>query len=188
LNSSYTFPVGIPSTWVEPNQLNIPGKDLENWLLDAGSLTQRLQSQCEDFVLTLLGQRQVEISLEEFQQVSAEGQSLNIAEWQVREVLLCGDGQPWVFARSIIPQRLCELDFVDLNTQPLGQLLFNDKRFVRMPIEITNMVQSQTFLGKLNLVANSQLWGRRSVFRFDDLKMLVSEVFLPDSPAYKKAA
>jgi chorismate--pyruvate lyase len=30
------------------------------------------------------------------------------------------------------------------------------------------------------------LWGRRSVFNFENLKMSVSEVFLPSSPAYQE--
>jgi chorismate--pyruvate lyase len=134
----------------------------------------------------LIGQRQTEITLEEFKRVCAPKQQLNQQEWQVREVLLWGDNQPWVFARSIIPQILCESDFVNLNTKPLGQLIFNDKRFKRMPFEVTNLCPSKTFLAQLHISSKMDLWGRRSAFSFEDLKMTVSEVFLPSSPAYQE--
>lgn len=186
MKSSYTFPVGIPSLWAEPNQFTIPSQCLRNWLLDTSSLTERLQSQCTSFHLTLIGQRQAQITLEEFQRVSTPEQELNLEEWQVREVILWGDNKPWVFARSIIPQRLCESDFVNLNNRPLGQLIFNDKRFKRMPFELTNMCQSKDFLAQLHIHSETKLWGRRSAFTFEDLQMTVSEVFLPSSPAYQE--
>ncbi|MFT4807590.1 MAG: chorismate--pyruvate lyase [Paraglaciecola sp.] len=186
MNSSYVFPIGISSLWAEPDQFTIPSPCLKNWLLDTGSLTERLQSQCKSFHLTLIGQRQSPIALEEFQHVCAPQQQLNPEEWQVREVLLWGDNQPWVFARSIIPQRLCESDFVNLDTKPLGQLIFNDKRFKRMPFEVTNMCSSKDFLAHLNIPSEMDLWGRRSAFSFESLKMTVSEVFLPSSPAYQE--
>lgn len=186
MNSSYTFPVGIPSKWAEPHLFTIPCPSLENWLLDTGSLTERLQAQCQTFHLTLIGQRQAEISLEEFQQVRAPHQRLNLKDWQVREVLLWGDNQPWVFARSIIPQELWDSDFVNLNTQPLGQLLFKDRRFKRMPFKLTNISPSKGFLRRLHISSEGDLWGRHSAFSFEDLKMSVSEVYLPRSPAYLK--
>ena len=183
---SYTFPVGIPSIWAEPEVFTIPSPCLKNWLLDTGSLTERLQSQCVSFHLTLIGQKQAHMTQEEFQRVCAPEQKLNLKEWQVREVLLWGDNQPWVFARSIIPQKLCESDFVNLNTKPLGQLIFNDRRFKRMPFEVTTMYSSKAFLAQLHISSEMALWGRRSAFSFENLKMTVSEVFLPGSPAYKE--
>lgn len=184
MNASYTFPIGIPSLWCEPEQVIIPNTRLKNWLLDTGSLTEKLQSKCETFHLTLIGQKQADITSEEFQRVRAPGQQLNPQEWQVREVLLWGDNQPWVFARSVIPKKICESDFLNLNTKPLGQLIFNDKRFKRMPFEVTKMCPSKEFLAQLHIPSEMKLWGRCSAFSFEDLKMTVSEIFLPNSPAY----
>ena len=187
LTLPYVFPVGIPSSWAAPDQYSINNNYLQDWLLNTGSLTERLKSECAQFHLTLLGQRHEKITLEEFRQVCSSEHPYKAEDWQVREVLLWGDGQPWVFARSIIPQRLCENNFENLNTMPLGQLIFNDVRFKRMPIEVTHMLDSKTFLNALHLSAidsQSALWGRRSVFHFENLKMMVSEVFLPQSPAY----
>lgn len=95
-----------------------------------------------------------------------------------------GDNQPWVFARSVIPKKLCESDFLNLNTKPLGQLIFNDKRFKRIPFEVTKMCPSKEFLAQLHISSEMKLWGRCSAFSFEDLKMTVSEIFLPNSPAY----
>jgi chorismate--pyruvate lyase len=186
LNSSYNFPVGIPSSWLTPHLLAIPNLHLKNWLLDTGSLTERLVAQCTEFQLSVIGQKQTSITSNEFEQVCDAGQTLNEKDWQVREVLLWGDGQPWVFARSIIPMALWQRDFSDLNNQPLGQRIFNDQRFKRMPFEITKLESSALFLSQLQLVNKMDLWGRRSTFCFEDLKMMVCEVFLPGSPAYKK--
>lgn len=184
LNLPYVFPIGIPSSWAAPDQYSIKNNGLKDWLLNTGSLTERLKSECTQFHLTLIGQRQEALTLEEFHQVCSSEQTFRQEDWQVREVLLWGDGQPWVFARSIIPQVLCESNFVNLNTMPLGHMLFNDKRFQRMPIEVTNMQNSQTFLNTLHINHQSSLWGRRSVFCFENVKMMVSEIFLPNSPAY----
>lgn len=184
MNASYTFPVGSSSRWEGPQNLNIPNSYLAQWLLDPGSLTEKLQAHSQTFHLTVIGQRQGEITLEEFQKVCAPKQRFNHADWQVREVLLFGDGQPWVFARSVIPQTLCETDFVNLHNQPLGQLIFNDNRFKRMPFELTHIPQSAAFLDKLHLCSEQDLWGRRSTFQFEGVKMLVGEIFLPSSPAY----
>lgn len=186
MKSPYHFPVGISSSWAAPERFIIPNPCLESWLLNTGSLTERLQSQCSSFKLTLLGQQRSQITAEEFQRVCTAQQQYDIQEWQIREVVLWGDNQPWVFARSIIPQKLCESDFVNLNTKPLGQLIFNDERFKRLPFELTKMSSSQAFLAQLHISNHRELWGRRSVFSFEGLKMTVSEMFLPNSPAYRE--
>jgi chorismate--pyruvate lyase len=181
---SYTFPLGIPSLWAAPTQFEITDQYLKNWLLDKGSLTERLQSHSSDFRLQLLGQRPGQISLEESQQLGLLTKDCHQQQWQIREVLLWGDNQPWVFARSIIPQALCDKDFLDLNDKPLGQLIFNDRRFKRLPFQVTHMSDSLNFLAQLNIEERQDIGGRRSTFGFKDLTMLISEVFLPQAPAY----
>jgi chorismate--pyruvate lyase len=103
----------------------------------------------------------------------------------VREVILRGKNQPWVFARSIIPLSLCQSDFANLGDKPLGQLIFNDKRFTRSPFQLAHLPQPAPWLAKLGFSCAGQLWGRRSVFCFEEMKMMVAEVFLPEAPAYK---
>jgi chorismate--pyruvate lyase len=184
LTSSYPFPIGIKPLWCKPQTLRVPDAKLRNWLLDTGSLTERLQAHCHDFQVQVLGQRQAEISLEEMAQLKPNPQPVNAADWQVREVILWGDGQPWVFARSIIPQALCAAELANLGNQALGKLIFNDPRFARLPFEISHITEPQIIAQALQLSSNRALWGRRSVFKLDNLAMSVAEIFLPQSPAY----
>ena len=184
MNSSYPFPIGIKPVWLKPLDLPIPDAILRNWLLDTGSLTERLQAHCRDFKVQVIGQRQAEISLEEMAQLKPELQQINPADWQVREVVLWGDGQPWVFARSIIPQSLCSAELANLGNQALGKLIFNDVRFKRLPFEITHIPASANITQSLRLQNKQALWGRRSVFKFQDVAMSVAEIFLPSCPAY----
>ncbi len=164
----------------------IPEPYLRNWLLDTGSLTERLQSQCRHFDLQLLGQRQMQPELEEIEHILAVNPSAEGQTWQVREVVLKGNHQPWVFARSIICDALCAADFAGLGNKPLGQIIFNDKRFTRHPFQICELTPSCGINGKLKVRDDVTLWGRRSVFSFGDLCLMVAEVFLPDSPAYQQ--
>ena len=184
MKPSYPFPIGIEPLWCNPQNLSIPDPRLQNWLLDTGSLTERLQAHCRDFKVQVLGQRQAEISLEEITQLNLSAQQIKQADWQVREVILWGDGQPWVFARSIIPEVLCSAVLASLGNQPLGKLIFNDPKFKRLPFEVTHMTASKSMTQALQLNSNSPLWGRRSVFKFQNVAMSVAEIFLPQSPAY----
>ncbi|WP_233267339.1 chorismate lyase [Paraglaciecola sp. L3A3] len=185
MNSPTIFPVSIPSSWLDLTACSHTTAHLQNWLLDSGSLTEKLIASCTHFHLTVIGEDRSSITIDEFQQVSHLGTQLVEQDWLVREVILWGDGKPWVFARSIIPVELWQRDFVGLNDKPLGQLIFNDARFKRMPFQLTQIDDSEAFLKQLNMSGSEVLWGRRSTFKFEHLKMMVCEVFLPDSPAYQ---
>lgn len=169
------FPVGLAVDWRRPASVNIGDTHLTNWLLDKGSLTERIQSMCQQFSLTLLGQTTLLPHDNELSLLRANGQ----ISYQVREILLCNNEQPWVFARSVIPQAVVDTELSNLGREPLGRRLFNDTRFTRSPFEIGTLNASQ--LGYAN---NQTLWGRRSVFTLNNHSMIVAEVFLPQFPAY----
>ncbi|MFT6898408.1 MAG: chorismate--pyruvate lyase [Paraglaciecola sp.] len=170
--------------WHGINELSVADATLKNWLLHSGSLTERLQTHCRDFSVCVLTQRQQLATAEEYQQLDVQLEDQSQSNWQVREVILHGDNQPWVFARSVIPQTLCEQDFAHLGNRPLGQLIFNDDRFKRMPFQFICLQPEKTWLRANNLPDAQHLWGRRSVFRYQHLSMMVAEVFLPQSPPY----
>jgi chorismate--pyruvate lyase len=176
---SIHFPVGCEANWqslpVQPSDPN-----LTHWLLDTGSLTEKLQSQCHHFSLQLLGQDQRDPTQAEKQRLAASANQ----NWQVREVILYGDQQPWVFARSVISQSLYELDMAEIGAQPLGQIIFNDARFVRQPFELCHLSAEHPLLSNLGIKYQRPLWGRRSLFTFQQSKLLIAEIFLPQSPAY----
>jgi chorismate--pyruvate lyase len=105
----------------------------------------------------------------------------------VREVILYGCDQPWVYARSIIPVktltgRLKSLQKLD--NRPLGALLFNDASMQRGNIEIACMNSKHHLQPALPKNIEGTIWGRRSVFFLDKKPLLVSEMFLPGFKPY----
>lgn len=179
LKVSPEFPVGLDVQWKPSEQVALPDPYLKNWLLDTGSLTERVQSLCRHFALEKLGQGNEPLHESEQALLDASDDS----HWQIREVLLCADGEPWVYARSVIPQSLIDDELANLGTQPLGKRLFNDSRFARSDFELCQATPET--LSRLNLDIADTLWGRRSLFSFQGSRMIVAEVFLPGAPAYE---
>lgn len=168
---------------------------LRPWLYDTGSLTKRLQN---------LSHTPIEVSVlrQTVGQARAdEARLLGCAERTatvIREVILWGNGEPWVFARSLLPlsslqgplKRLRKLD----NT-PLGHLLFTYPSVKRDPIEVAcvrpprpaSSASFQSLSSQSKSIryvparwqGEQVLWGRRSRFMIHQKPLLVSEVFLP---------
>jgi chorismate--pyruvate lyase len=177
------FPLGIQATWNQAAQYNIPNQQLADWLLHTGSLTERLQALTHNFEVRVLGQ--ATIDADESEQSALV--DYNKHDWQVREVILYGNGKPWVFARSVLPEHLCKTTWATLGNQPLGQRIFNDDNFVRSEFVITQLASNPIASiedGALTEHETQVLWGRRSAFQIKDWHLLVAEIFLPDCPSY----
>lgn len=176
------FPFGLKVSWAKPEQFSSLDANIQDWLLNTDSLTERLQSLCSHFEVKVLGQSVLALDLTERQALPEH----HLQSWQIREVILYGNGQPWVFARSVLPNHLCESAWADLGNQPLGQRIFNDPRFVRSDFEIGSL---QTHpITNVTLKVGEHLhsfWARRSVFTMEQDTLLVAEAFLPDCPCYK---
>ena len=159
---------------------------LRPWLLDRGSLTERL-------IRASKGQFEVKILFQGMgvPQLS-EQRALELPVRQralIREVILFGNHQPWVHARSIIPiktltGRLRKLRKLD--NRPLGALLFSDPGMARGPIEISNLPMLEPWSSSVRSTYGSPLQGRRSLFWLDGKPLLVSEVFLTGFTPYNK--
>lgn len=157
---------------------------LRGWLLDRGSLTQRLiDASGGEFRVEVLSQHMALPLL-------SEANALGLPTRQravVREVILYGGGEPWVYARSIIPVKTLTGRLRSLRTlynRPLGALLFNDKTMQRGDIEITCMNTESHLQPSLPQDIKGTVWGRRSVFYLDQKPLLVSEMFLPKFKPY----
>jgi chorismate lyase len=154
---------------------------LRDWLLDSGSLTRRLQEASDgQFSVKVLSQS---VQLPRF----SERCALALAPRRlalIREVLLYGRGVPWVYARSVIPMqtltgRLRKLR--NLDSRPLGALLFSDPSMTRDPLEWTCIpAQTDKSLTSKLPPFDQPIWGRRSVFKLSGKPLLVCEMFLPD--------
>jgi len=152
-----------------------------SWLLDQGSLTQRLINASN-------GAFQVRKLRQGWQlPTRSEAQCLGLKPRQlaiVREVELLCHGEPWVYARSVFPQqtltgRLRSLKKLD--TRPLGALLFSDPTMERTHFEVAALYNDQlaSYFPNNTDNSNSFAWGRRSLFFLDEKPILVAEVFLP---------
>lgn len=153
---------------------------LHNWLRDEGSLTQRLKQTCSGRgsfrvipQFTGIGRARVD-----------EAQALGLLpnQWVYRRSveLRCG-AHGFVFARTVIP--LEDLDrslrqLVRLGTRSLGAVLHAARRrershggFVRI-----NTDDASCFDPALKLTQPA--WARRALYRMDDRRLLVQEVFL----------
>lgn len=177
---------GIHEPWIQ-RLADLPHAPLlRDWLLNTGSLTERLQANCRNFEVSLLGQQVAEISDDE--KTFLYGQfGKSVEDTQVREVFLKGNGALWVFARSLLPISFLanEMDeLTRLGTQPLGKIIFNDARFVRQSFQLVECHGQGETLTQLGIRSHHPCWGRRSLFQFKSFHIMVAEVFLPDSPAY----
>lgn len=154
---------------------NIP-KQYRQWLLDPKSLTELLVTKSAgDFRVQVLREGWGQATLEETTALNLIPRHLC---W-VREVSLMGKRQDWVFARSIIPFNAMQgatRQLTQLKSKPLGRFLFKHPLIQRQQIQIDKCVpEGPQYRGK----PNTAIWGRRSVFRIKQRRLLVSEYFLP---------
>ncbi|WP_298440690.1 chorismate lyase [uncultured Ferrimonas sp.] len=151
---------------------------LGHWLTDKSSLTLRLKTLCRRFDVRLLREWQDVASY------NGNGWLLGDPIWQ-REVLLCLDGVPWVYALTEIPLQTLtdsEVDFSALGTRPLGEVLFSHQAMQPGSLLVTyfdrdsrpaNIAEHQ---GQPVLAG---LWGRSRDFTLGGNPLRVNEVFLP---------
>lgn len=140
------------------------------WLQVEGSFTKALQQQCRTGF-------HVEVVREGFSAPSPEeARRLAIPARQqawVREVRLCGDGTPWVLARTVIPLRCLEgrgRRLRNLGNKPLGAYLFSNPEWARGPLE-TGLCQPRT--------SSQPHLARRSLFHRGQNALMVCEFLLP---------
>lgn len=155
-------------------------KQLRGWLFDRGSLTARLLDHCGDgFSVRLLSLRRASPAFDETVALDMPPR----AQALVREVLLCCNEKPLVYARTIIPlssMRGALRGLAMLGNRPLGAVLFSDPSMTRKPVEVALLHAGHVYHERINGLTEEPVWGRRSVFKLKDENLLVSEFFLPE--------
>jgi len=155
---------------------------LRPWLQERGSLTARLKRQYPDFSVQVLSQgwRKPNVDEQALLHVSA-----NTRAW-VREVMLMGQGQPQVFAHSVIARKDLRGEWHGLRhigRVPLGAALFANARVRRGCLHYRQLSKRhplhQAFCREYPPAWQQPLWARRSLFSLRHYRLLVTEVFLP---------
>ncbi|MCC5855209.1 MAG: chorismate lyase [Idiomarina sp.] len=183
MSLSTVFPVGCDAQWQAP-KLSTP-TILAEWLLDSGSLTQKLKDRGAEFKVMLLGQSQGQAETHESDFLGLAPD----APVTVREVLLQLNGVAWVYARSILPDAALSPEdraLTRLGTNPLGETLFSRADIQPGPIQ-TAVFAANSGPGKLNQQLHQRahpLHGRRRRFELQQGAILVAEVFLSPCPCY----
>lgn len=159
-----------PITWLSETDTHVPDPVLD-WLHELGSMTKRLEQHCQRVTVVPYMQRYItqnSLSVDEIQCLPASG------HYWLREVIIYGDNIPWLLGRTVIPQETLtgeDQQLVNIGAVPLGRYLFSHDSLTRDYIHI----------GQQNA-----RWARRSRLRLSDKPLLLTELFLPESPAYQK--
>ncbi|MGF1685223.1 chorismate lyase [Photobacterium japonica] len=160
--------------WVAADETSVAGTDFGHWLLEQHSLSRRFEQYCRQFTVSLA--EQVTIGPEHL--ALDERQLLGASACLLRKVVLKGDGVPWVFARTLIPETTLtgqEQDLAQLGDMPLGFRVFTDRSARRDALMIANVG-----------TAEAPIWARRSRLWINNKPLLVAELFLQDAPIYKE--
>ena len=142
-----------------------------NWLLDKGSLTEKLVAHSNDnFAVRVLSQRWALPLLHEATQLNIP---LHLAV-RVREVELHIYDKSVVFARSIMPLKIYLQErhtLQNIGTRPLGQLLFRDGK-IRVSKRNVAVYRSAN---------HKTIYGRSTPYQYYGNEILVSEYFINEA-------
>lgn len=152
------------------------------WLREPGLLTDRLRACCSGQTgLVIVAQAEAPLSGADAALLNASGGTAFI-----REIELTCDGRPWIFAQTLIPQAtLARQQWLSgLGRAALGERLAAVPGIVRGPLEFARLAPGDRLYRRALRDRPDPpplLWARRSWFAIDGDRLLVQEVFLPES-------
>ncbi|MEX1993106.1 MAG: chorismate lyase [Steroidobacteraceae bacterium] len=175
-----------PPLWSERLEAFTPRADAAaaGWLGEPGLLTVRLRACCKGQTgLVLIAEIEAPLASEDVVVLKAAGSAAF-----VREIELTCDGRPWVFAQTLIPQATLARQrwLSSLGRSALGERLAAVPGIVRGPLEFARLCAGHRLFHRALRERPDPpafLWARRSWFAIDGDRLLVQEVFLPESHA-----
>ena len=164
----------------------------KTWLCHLDSMTQMIKHHATaSFELIVLSESVTTAT-------PSEQQFLGLSDSQayIREIVMKADNQDWLFARSVFPQSIMtdsDQRLMNLGTTPLGSLFFDsegkrqEEHNPRQTIDAGILSNSHELIAHTSfpVVAELNLYARRSLFNYQGLPALVQEVFLPAHPIYQ---
>jgi chorismate--pyruvate lyase len=162
--------------------------DYKPWLSNHGSLTRRIRQHCDVFSVRPQRSGFARVAYDESALLGFPADRYAFS----REVFLCADGRPVVFAHSTCARghlRGTWHAMQGLGNRSLGTLLFTHPLVKRQPLHF-KALQSHHALYKSAVAVigdrPAKLWARRSLFYLYGAPLLVTEVFLPGILALNK--
>ncbi|MGD1990010.1 MAG: chorismate lyase [Chromatiales bacterium] len=170
--------------WMTEAQLRfrVSNHDVRLWMMDRGSLTERLIGHCQGEFAVRLRRQGLDIPL--WSESHLLGQPENTLA-MIREVDLLCRGIPVVFARTIIPfasLRGRSRSLTGLGSRPLGAMLFRDPTTRRETVQYARIRPEQglhTSATQHLVQCAETLQARRTLFSYKGRALLVNEIFLP---------
>ena len=156
------------STWnsYEGIKLQIDNDEVKSWLLEKGPITKRIKSQ-KEFKLQL-----VHDEVSSVEKIERAFLDSYLDEIRVREVILFGNENPMVFARTLIPVLTIQKGFAglgEIGNKPLGDILFEKNIFTKDKIVFASFNYKKELF-----------WGRKTKYIVKGYPFSVMEVFLID--------
>lgn len=178
----------MSSVWLQEDAFLSKEPPLQGrlWMTGPYCLSQALKACCSSL--------QVEVVQETFENgLLEEREALKLPPEEtpyVRQVLLKGDGVPWVYARTCVPRKTYDAYkeiWRTLGTRLLGEAWLHTGSTVRMPLTFASIVPESALFQAAKAVEPlvDPCFARRSVFLLEGRDpMLVTELFLPTLPPY----
>jgi len=156
--------------------------DYSPWLRDQGSLTRRIQQRCGQFAVQPLRSGLARVAYDEAALLGFSSARYAFS----REVFLCADGRPVVFAHSTCARQYLRgawQAMSGLGNRSLGTLLFTHPLVKRQALHYKALQPHHSLYRSAAAVLDNppaRLWARRSLFYLHEAPLLVTEVFLPE--------
>lgn len=162
------------NNWQCPSEFSFVSDKIQFWLSEQGSLSVLLKAHCHTLSVDLLDNTWVD-----YRQLKQDEKELLPQErrYLVRQVILKGDGKSWVFGYSVIPESTAlnnRYDLSNIGELPLGDTIFRANKVERDALMMSEVADDP----------RPALYARRSRLWMEERPMLVTELFLSDSPMY----
>lgn len=173
------LPIGSLTRWNLKNKATLCTTQIQSWLYDDKSLTVKLEAFPNKFSVKVKQQ----VKMKPNKQLS--GYFNHVQKILVREVLLCLDKIPVIYAQTEIPVSTltnAQTELSHIGNNSLGKILFRDPSMIRGEIEVTSFSTNSVlhnFCQTIDQNTDKTLWARRSLFYINKKPLLVSELFLP---------
>ena len=153
------------TSWMsETKSLEVQNNEIISWLNEPGSVTSRIKS-FSDFKLRLLRDGPGEVDAAEDDLIIS-----NYEENNIREVVLCSNEEPLIYAKSIIPLETIRLGLGvlgNLKENPLGDILFSNPEIKKKYMLFAKFESNKKIF-----------YGRKGIYTVKGYPFSVCEIFL----------